>query len=53
MFNMQSVKREDTILNADDLALRAAMFVEAFEEGVAHSAPLNVSLSFHRNPSTR
>jgi hypothetical protein len=49
----QLVKREDTILNADDLALRAAMFVEAFEEGVALSAPLNVSLSLHRNPSTR
>ena len=49
---MPSVKREDTILNADDLALRASMFVEAFEEDIALSAPLNVSLSFHRNPST-
>lgn len=49
---MPSVKREDTILNADDLALRATMFVEAFEEDIALSAPLNVSLSFHRNPST-
>ena len=47
------VKREDTILNADDLAHRAAIFVEAFVEGVAHSAPLNVSLSLHRNPLTR
>lgn len=50
---MQSVKREDTILNADDLALRAAMFVEAFEDGIALSAPLKVSLSLHRNPSPR
>jgi hypothetical protein len=50
---MQLLKREDTILNADDLALRAAMFVEAFEEDIAFSAPLNVSLSFHRNPSPR
>ena len=47
------VKREDTILSADDLALRAAMFVEAFEQDIALSAPLNVSLSFHLNPSTR
>jgi hypothetical protein len=46
-------KRDDTILNADDLALRAAMFVEAFEEGIAPSAPLNVSLALHRNPPTR
>jgi hypothetical protein len=50
---MPSLKREDTILNADDLALRATMFVEAFEEDIALSGPLNVSLSFHRNPSTR
>jgi hypothetical protein len=47
------VKREDTILNADDLARRAAIFVAAFEEGAAFSAPLNVSLSLHRNPSHR
>jgi hypothetical protein len=51
--SMQLVKREDTILSADDLALRAAMFVEAFEQDIALSAPLNVSLSFHLNPSTR
>lgn len=50
---MQLVKREDTICNADDLALRAAMFVEAFEEDIALSAPLDVSLSFHRHLSTR
>jgi hypothetical protein len=49
---MQSVKREDTISNAEDLALRAATFAEAFEENVALSAPLNVSFSLHRNPST-
>jgi hypothetical protein len=50
---MPSVKREDIILNADELALRAAMFVEAFEEELAPSLSLNVSLSFHRHLSTR
>ena len=50
---MSSVKREDTILNADDLAVQAAMSVEAFKAEFALSAPLNVSLSFHRNPSIR
>lgn len=51
--SMQLDKREDTILNADDLALRAALFVEAFEQDIALSMPLNVSLSFHPSPSTR
>lgn len=50
---MHSVKGEDIILNADALAIRAAMFVEAFEEDLALSLPLNVSLSFHRDPATR
>lgn len=50
---MQLVKREDIILNADALALQATMFVEAFEEDLALSLPLNVSLSFHRDSATR
>lgn len=50
---MQSVTLRDTILNADDLARRATLFVEAFEADITPAAPLNVSLVFHHNPSIR
>lgn len=42
----------DTILSADDLVRRAAVFVSVFEDRLAPSAPLNATFAFHRGPST-
>ncbi|MFZ0135016.1 MAG: hypothetical protein WAK95_20945 [Desulfobacterales bacterium] len=49
---MQSMTPTDIILNADDLARRAAVFVAIFEKKLAPSAPLNATFAFHREPSS-